>query len=252
MGETVSKSLRIVTSNPVILVPQALIIIPTILGDIAGGSAFAGFRLLLALVTLVLEALSAGAYPPMVRAILAGATPSVSDAMGKALRKFWSLLVASILFAIIVVLGTIAFIVPGLIFYTWYIYTAPAIMLEDKGALAGLSASKAFGRDKKFKTFLLGIVIGLFFIVALALDTLTSVASVLLGDFVFAVLEAVVIAIFSVAFAYTYITHGPQLSALAAGPEAPPAASQAVRYCSSCGGQIPGESKYCPSCGAPV
>ena len=50
-------------------------------------------------------------------------------------------------------------IVPGILFLTWYFYTIPAIMLEDRGALDGMSASKAFGRTRKMKTFLIILIL---------------------------------------------------------------------------------------------
>ena len=53
-----------------------------------------------------------------------------------------------------------ALIIPGVIFVTWYTYSVPAIMLEDKGVLAGWAASKTFGRDKKWSTFSIGLVLG--------------------------------------------------------------------------------------------
>ncbi len=41
---------------------------------------------------------------------------------------------------------------------TWYFYSIPAIILEGRNVDGGLSGSKVFARDKKFKTFLLYIV----------------------------------------------------------------------------------------------
>ena len=57
--------------------------------------------------------------------------------------------------SLIVFIGLILFVIPGLIFLAWYYYTIPAIMLKDIGATEGMSASKDFAKDKKFKTFLL-------------------------------------------------------------------------------------------------
>ena len=85
---------------------------------------------------------------------------SVTEALGKAFHRFWTLLGAGILVVLIVALGFIALVVPGIILLTWYAYTVPAIMLEGKGATEGMAASKAFGRDKKGSTFLIFLTAG--------------------------------------------------------------------------------------------
>ena len=51
------------------------------------------------------------------------------------------------------------FIVPGVIFAIWYFYTIPAIMLEDRGALDGMRASKVFALSNMFDTFILLLII---------------------------------------------------------------------------------------------
>ena len=86
---------------------------------------------------------------------LSGQKLTVGEALRLAYKRFWSLLGAGLLVVLIVGVGLIALVVPGVIFATWYSYTAPAIMLDNEGALDGTSASKAFGRDKKMSTIVL-------------------------------------------------------------------------------------------------
>jgi len=152
-----------------------------------------------------------GAYPSMFKAVVEGGQLSMTEALGKAYRRFWTLLAAGILVALLVGLGLIALLVPGIILATWYAYTVPAIMLEDKGVLQGMAASKAFGRDKKGDTFLIFLAILMAGLVLLVVDFIFSLASPLLGQLAYAVLLVPLGAWASVIFSYTYLTHGPCL-----------------------------------------
>lgn len=250
------------------MLPQLMLLVLTVLTDLATASSLRTLRFVLDIVEVVVDVVAAGAYPSMVEAVVDNKPFSVTDALGKAFRKFWALLAAGIIVVIIVGIGLVALIVPGLFFITWYAYTVPAIMLEDKGALAGMSASRAFGRDKKSGTFSIIIV---FLVGAIAVELVElglSVVSPLLGQLVFAILEVPLAAWFSVTLSYVYIVQGPR-SMPAASPSGPgsvsapppstavqmpmqPSILTATRYCAYCGSPLKPDSKFCPSCGKPV
>jgi hypothetical protein len=266
-GEVISRSAKILTSKPHIMLPQVILLVTTLATDALGGSSsLSPLRVIISLASAVLTLIASGAYPSMVKTAIEGGQPSVTDALGKAFHKFWTLLVAAILVALIVVLGGIAFVVPGIIFATWYAYTIPAIMLENKGALEGMSASKAFGRDKKWNTFLIFLAIGLVGLVLLAVDSVFSLASSSLGEIVYAVLSVPFGAWISVIFAYTYLTYGPMsvpAATQASGfAPVPPVSTQPVQtgpspviqgsFCRFCGSRVLPGSKFCASCGNPV
>jgi hypothetical protein len=221
----------------------------------------------LAFISAVVSIIITGAYPSMVQAALSGAPLSIEHSLRQAAGRFWTLLVAGILVGLIVFLGFIALIIPGIIFLTWYAYTVPAIMLENKGALAGMSASKAFGRDKKLSTFVLGFVAGIVVVVLVVIQGVLSLASSLLGHIVYSLLFVPVGAWLAVIVTYTYLTYGP--SSVPASPETfgrvppvpmNPQVTQAVvspsppsaRFCKNCGSPIQPGTKFCSSCGQPV
>ncbi len=170
------------------------------------------------MLSLVFSPLALGAYPSMVKAAVEGRPISVTEALGKAYHRFWTLLAASILVGAVVVVGTIALVVPGVIFGTWYAYTFAAVMLEDKGTLEGMAASKAFGRDKKGDTFLVFLAIIVASVVLVAVETVFSLASPLLGQLVYAILYVPVGAWISVILAYTYLAYGPSSVGAATEP----------------------------------
>ena len=105
----------------------------------------------------IVNPLVLGMYPILVSETELGARMSLFGAFRNSLKKYPSLLAAYSLVLVIVILGS-AFIAPGLIVATWYFYTIPAIMLQDRGVRSGMSASKSFAQDRKSSTFLLLII----------------------------------------------------------------------------------------------
>jgi hypothetical protein len=216
----------------------------------------------------VIGIIVSGTYPFIVKAAIDGGQFSITDAMRKASHRFWTLLGAGILVGLIVFAGTILLIVPGIIFATWYAYTIPAIMLENKGVGDGMSASKAFGRDKKGSTFLMFLAVGLVSVVILIIiEIVISIAvSPVLGQVIDQLVEIPIAAWIAVIISYTYITCGPSSVARPSGDSSygipPPYPSQQLptnqssasqrRFCSSCGSPLEPDSKFCPNCGRAV
>jgi len=247
------------------MLPQLIALIPTLI--LNASSSLSPLRVIVSIVSFVLSLIASGAYPSLVKTVIEGGQPSVTEALGKAYRRFWTLLPASILVALIVVLGAIALVVPGIIFATWYAYTIPAIMLEEKGALQGMAASKAFGRDKKLSTFIIFVTVVLVVLVLSGVQSLLSLASPLLGHLVYAILLVPLGAWVSVILAYTYLTCGPSsaptTTAGAAYGMAPPVSPQppaesnasigaSGTFCRFCGSPVQAGSKFCASCGKPT
>jgi hypothetical protein len=265
VGVVITKSARIVYTRPFLMVPQLIVLIPNLINDLlTSSSPFNPLGLVIAILSGVLSVIVTGAYPPLVKAAIEGGQHSVTEALGKAYHRFWSLLGAGILVVLIVVLGFIALIVPGIIFATWYAYTVPAIMLEGKGATEGMAASKAFGRDKKGSTFLIFLTAALVALLLFALTSLLSLASPRLGQLVFSVLDVPLGAWVAVMVAYTYLTYGPssvpataESSGLGMAPNAPPQPpAQAIasvgapgNFCRFCGSPLRADSKFCANCG---
>ena len=159
--------------------------------------------------TLILYVIVGGAYPFLVRSLLSGEELSLAKAFGSAFRRFGSLFASGSLVTLVVILGLVALIVPGIILAAWYFYTPPAIMLETKGALDGMGASKAFGRNKKWSTFLIFLSVGLVDLVIGVLQSFISILSPEVGFILGFVLWVPVTAWSSVIPSYTYLTYGP-------------------------------------------
>lgn len=97
-------------------------------------------------------------------------TKSVSESylgneitVGQAYRFVWpkllTLIGAGILVTLVVYLGIILLVVPGIIFGLWYSLTTPAIIVENLSATRGMSRSKALASGNLGKIFSVGFLI---------------------------------------------------------------------------------------------
>jgi hypothetical protein len=267
VGDVISRSVTMITQTPALMFPQIIILILALIGDLLSGSALSYLGVIVSIVSFVASVIVAGAYPSMVQAVLGGGQFSVTDSLRKAYGRFWTLLIAGILVGLVVIVGFVALIVPGIIFVTWYAYTVPPIMLEEKGAMAGMAASKAFGRDKKWSTFLILLVIAVVALVILGIQTALSLAVPLLGRVVYSLLSVPFDAWIAVIFTYAYLTYGPSsvpVTAETSGYGAvPPVSIQQPmiqagaqvgtsppnNFCRSCGSPLRSDSKFCSVCG---
>ena len=168
VGGVLSDSWNLVVRHPLIALPPLIFIaiaaIP-LLYFVIEESLFeslnlqvetAGFLMLLwAVIIFIAFFLLIGAYPLIVKDAIQGDPIDFHKAFGTAKGKFFTIIGAEIVAILLTGLGYIFFIIPGLIILSLYFYRIPAIVLEDRGIMDGLSASNDFAKDKKFNTFLL-------------------------------------------------------------------------------------------------
>lgn len=151
-----------------------------------------------------------GMYPSMVKNAMHGKAIDITQALRKAVSKYLSILISNVLVATLVSLGFLLLVIPGLIVSTWYYYTDSAIILEDHGALGGMSASKAFARNKKWKTFVILLIPGTITIVGgsilrgAPILTANSLAILFAINLIFGLIAGVFAAVMS---SYTYLSY---------------------------------------------
>ena len=88
-------------------------------------------------------------------------TANLGEAFSFGASKLLSVLVGTVIIAVLVVLGMIALIVPGIIIALMYSIAIPAILIEDIGAMDGLSRSRKLVSKRWLKTFVLLLIVGL-------------------------------------------------------------------------------------------
>jgi hypothetical protein len=120
------------------------------------------------------------------------------------LPRLLSLLAASIITGILVVLGFIALIVPGVILALMFSLVYPAIMLEGTGVLGSLSRSRVLVSNRWLKTFGLLLLLGI--IVAIVNGVFVLIASPfgVVGPLISSILTALITPIFAIAMTLYY------------------------------------------------
>ena len=144
---------------------------------------FGGLGMVVAgILGLLGQVLCSGALTKSVSESYMGNEITVGQAYRFVLPKFLTLIWAGICVVLVVWLGLLLCVVPGIIFGLWYAVTTPAIVVEDLKASKGMSRSKALASGNLGKIFCIGFLI---FLLSLALSMPATSAGAFLGRFVF-------------------------------------------------------------------
>jgi hypothetical protein len=141
-----------------------------------------GFATLgVSLLAFIGNLLSQAALTKSVSETYLGHELTVGQAYRSVLPKLLTLVGASLLVGLIFGVGLIMCVVPGIIFGLWLALTTPAIVVENKRAIAGMSRSKALASGNLGKVFAVGLLAALItYIVMLPLGWLGSLLAMTL------------------------------------------------------------------------
>jgi hypothetical protein len=127
-----------------------------------GGAAIAGGVAGLLLGALVFGAvmgilwlLASGMMVVMARDALVGRGPVLGDAFGAVMRRLGAAVVAWFLVMVIVTIGLLLFVIPGVVAGVLFMFTLPAVLLDGLGGVDGMRRSSKVVRQH------LGPVVGL-------------------------------------------------------------------------------------------
>jgi hypothetical protein len=175
-------------------------------GAATGNSGALGLGMIVYLVVaLVVGSLEQGA---LYHAISAPTDPGVGPSYKQATTRLGPLVWTAFLSSLLIIIGLIFFIIPGIIFIVWFCFSGFIVMLEGKSGIGALKASKAYvtGRWTKVAWYVLILIlacIGLGIIFGIIAGFLTA-ASRYLGS---AFNLAFSIAIVPLASAYIYVLY---------------------------------------------
>lgn len=102
--------------------------------------------------------LSSGALAKAVSESYLGRESSVAEVYRFVLPRFGSLLGASLLIALLTLVGYLVCVVPGVLVSLWLAVATPAIVIEGAGAIDGMQRSKALTSGNLGKVFLVGLL----------------------------------------------------------------------------------------------
>lgn len=113
------------------------------------------------LTTVVGHALCQGALARSVSEAYLGNEITVGQTFRGVLPKLMPLIGASILVGLVVGLGFLLLVVPGVIFGLWFFVATPSIIVENQGVISGMSRSKALVSGNLGKVFAVGLLVWL-------------------------------------------------------------------------------------------
>jgi len=150
---------RFIAIVAIIKVPLALL---TMIWLVTGGLSTIGLivgPLALAFLGIVGQSLCSGALMKSVSESYLGNEVTVSESYRFILPKLGTLVWASILVGLIVAVGFLLLVVPGVIFMLWYYLAIPAIVLEGLKARRGMGRSRLLVKGNLGKVFVIGLVV---------------------------------------------------------------------------------------------
>src|SRR5262245_39541483 len=130
-------------------------VIGALMGGAVGGShgaaagGIAGLvlgALMFAVVMGTLGLLSSGMVIVMARSALGGAEPVLGDALAAVARRLGAIVAAMSLVGIIVMIGFLFLVIPGIVAAVFLMFTLPAVLLDGLGAVDGMRRSAALVR----------------------------------------------------------------------------------------------------------
>ena len=116
-------------------------------GAAAGG--IAGLvlgALVFAVVMGTLALLSSGMVIVMARSALGGHEPALGDALAMVARRLGAVLVAASMVGIIVMIGFLFLVIPGIVAAVFLMFTLPAVLLDGLGGVDGMRRSAGLVR----------------------------------------------------------------------------------------------------------
>ena len=166
------------------------------------------------------------------------------------LLSIWAL---SIIVGIMVFLGIIALIVPGIILAIMFSLALPVLLIENKGVTESMGRSRQLVSHRWGKTFGTFLVLGIIVLIASLIFSAITAPLGIAAPVVNGILSALYQPLFPILLAVYYYSN---LARTAPAPTAQmPMGSTSsfqagMKLCPSCGTQLPSSTTFCTNCGS--
>jgi hypothetical protein len=163
------------------LVALALLLPAAIIVWLLGDSGFGGF--LGSLVNLVATAWLVGAVIRVVQDVEQDGKVdwSVGEILGSVTSKLVWIILLQIVLGILIAIGLVFFIIPGVILALMWIVAMPALVVEDRGVFDSMSRSSDLTRHNRMRILGIGIVIVLVYVAIVLVGALLVAAIPVVG-----------------------------------------------------------------------
>ena len=178
---------------------------------------------------------------------------SVGASVRFVVSRLLSIWAVSIIVGIIVFLGIVALIVPGIILAIMYSLALPVLLIENKGVFESMSRSRQLVSHRWGKTLGTFIVLLIIVIIAsLIVSAITGVLGGLIGPVVNGILSAFYQPLYPIVLAVLYHSNLARTTQPPAGQMpmgAAPTFQAGMKLCPVCGTQNPSTAAFCTKCG---
>src|SRR5713101_4777264 len=205
-------------------------------------------------VNIVFSAIAEGSAIKLASEQITKGQASLEASLKFAVSKLLSIWALSIIVGIIVFLGIIALIVPGVILAIMFSLAFPVLLIENKGVTESMGRSRQLVSHRWGKTFGTFLVLGIIVLIAsLIFSAITAPLGTILGPIVNGILSAFYQPLFPILLTVYYYSNLARTAQAPAGqmPMAPTATFQAgMKLCPTCGTQNALTATFCTKCGA--
>ncbi|MDA4114633.1 MAG: zinc-ribbon domain-containing protein [Thaumarchaeota archaeon] len=220
---------------------------------------FGAFVLLIAstfLVTVVFFPIAQGSAIKMASERIEKGQAELGVSIRFAAGKLIWIWILTIVVGILVFLGLIALIVPGIILAIMFALAFPVLLIENKGIGGSMGRSRELVGHRWLKTFATYLVLGI--IVAIAATIVSTISSPfgVASPVVSGILSAFYQPLFPILLCVYYYSNlariSPHPEVQMTGAPAGAAVQAGVKYCPNCGTQLSSTAIFCTNCGARV
>jgi len=218
---------------------------------------FAAFFLLIGVifvVNIVFSAIAEGSAIKLASEQITKGQASLGASIGFAVSKLLSIWALSLIVGIIVILGFIALIVPGIILAIMFSLALPVLLIENKGVTESMRRSRRLVSHRWAKTFGTFLVLGIIIIIAsLIFSAITAPLGIILGPITNGILSAFYQPLFPILMVVYYYSNLARTATPPPGqmPMGPTTTFQGgMKFCPNCGTQLPSSTTLCTSCGS--
>src|SRR6266699_762589 len=166
------------------------------------------------------------------------------------LLSIWSL---SIIVGIIVFLGVIALIVPGILLAIMFSLALPVLLIENKGVTESMGRSRQLVSHRWAKTFGTFLVLGIIVLVVSLIFSAITAPLGIIGPVVNGILSAFYQPLFPILMVVYYYSNLARISQPPPGPmwTVPGTTAQpGMKFCPNCGTQLASSATFCTKCGS--
>jgi len=205
------------------------------------------------IVTVVFSSIAQGSAIKMASEQIEKGSANIGASVRFAFSKLLWIWALSLVVGVIVVLGFIALIVPGIILAIMFSLAFPVLLLENKGVLESVGRSRELVSHRWLKTFATFLVLGIVILVASVIVSAISGLLGVAGPVVNGLLSAFFQPLSPILLTVYYYSNLARITPPPTGqmPTSGFAMAQGgMRFCPTCGTQLVSSATICFQCGA--